>query len=115
MYNRYIPNDQGVYVRVTEPEPWDGPQGSQEQYPEGETYTPSGSSGRSQSGGYDTYRGQPSGGDPGGQGILQGILGRLHLGDLDTGDLLLLAIMFLLFKDNGDEELLMALGLLLIL
>ena len=113
MYNRYIPNDQGVYVRVTEPEPWDGPQGSQEQGRE--TYAPPGGSDRSRGGGYDAYGGQPSGGDPGGQGILQGILGRLHLGDLDTGDLLLLAIMFLLFKDNGDEELLMALGLLLIL
>ena len=36
-------------------------------------------------------------------------------GEHDTGDLLLLLIIFLLFKDGEDEELLIALGLLLIL
>ena len=42
-------------------------------------------------------------------------MGKLKLDDLDTGDLLLLAILFLLFRDSEDEELLIALGLLLIL
>lgn len=110
MYNRYVPNDQGVYVRVTEPEPWDSPQ-------EDSRYAPPDSSNAQRS---QSYWGQPPPGSSGqadrsGQGPLQSLLGRLHLEDLDTGDLLLLAIMFLLFKDNGDEELLMALGLLLIL
>ena len=34
---------------------------------------------------------------------------------IDSGDLLLLAILFLLFQEGEDEELLIALGLLLIL
>lgn len=34
---------------------------------------------------------------------------------VDTGDLLLLALLFLLFREDADEELLAALGLLLIL
>lgn len=39
------------------------------------------------------------------------------MGHIDTGDLLLLLILFLLFSegDNRDEELMIALGLLLIL
>ena len=48
-------------------------------------------------------------------GLLSGILGKLNLNDLDTGDLLLLLLIFLLFREGGDEELLIALGLLLIL
>ena len=43
------------------------------------------------------------------------ILEKLHLGDLDAGDLLVLLLLFMLFRENADEELLIALGLLLIL
>lgn len=43
------------------------------------------------------------------------ILSALHLDDLDTGDLLLLFLLFFLFRQNADEELLIAIGLLLIL
>lgn len=43
------------------------------------------------------------------------ILSALHLDDLDTGDLLLLFLLFFLFKQQADEELLIAIGLLLIL
>ena len=39
----------------------------------------------------------------------------LHLEDLDTGDLLLLFLLFFLFRQKADEELLIAIGLLLIL
>ena len=45
----------------------------------------------------------------------KGILEALHLDDLDTGDLLLLFLLFFLFKQKADEELLIAIGLLLIL
>ena len=48
-------------------------------------------------------------------GTLRHLLDQLHLGDLDTGDLLLLAILYFLFREGADEELLAALGLLLIL
>lgn len=51
----------------------------------------------------------------GGKGILSGILERFNLKDLDKGDLLLLFILFLLLREGEDEELLIALGLLLIL
>lgn len=44
-----------------------------------------------------------------------GILAALHLEDLDTGDLLLLFLLFFLFQQKADEELLIAIGLLLIL
>jgi len=108
MYNRYIRNDDGRYERVTVPdEPsYGGP-------PPGE---PSGAPPRD---------GEPFGPPPppppppppggGRQGFLSGILERLNLKNLDTGDLILLLIIFLLYKDGGDEELLIALGLLLIL
>ena len=43
------------------------------------------------------------------------LLEHFHLGDIDSGDLLLLSVLFFLFKQDADEELLMALGLLLIL
>ena len=43
------------------------------------------------------------------------ILGRLSLGDIDSGDLLLLILFFFLFHQKADEALLIALGLLLIL
>ncbi len=43
------------------------------------------------------------------------VLESLHLGELDSGDLLLLLILFLLFRQDADEEILIALGLLLIL
>ena len=45
----------------------------------------------------------------------KGILDALHLDDLDTGDLLLLFLLFFLFRQQADEELLIAIGLLLIL
>lgn len=45
----------------------------------------------------------------------KGILDALHLDDLDTGDILLLFLLFFLFKQKADEELLIAIGLLLIL
>ena len=38
-----------------------------------------------------------------------------HLDRIDSGDLLLLGLLFLLYREGADEELLFALGLLLIL
>ncbi len=62
----------------------------------------------------------PNGGGPmpnGGQGqsIFSNILKNFNLENIDTGDLLLLVLLFLLFREGEDEELLIALGLLLIL
>lgn len=49
------------------------------------------------------------------KGTLSSLLRKLNMDGIDTGDLLLLTILFLLFKDGDDEELLFALGLLLLL
>lgn len=88
MYNRYVRNDAGVYQRVPSEEPESSFSSSSSRHPD-----PSSSV----------------------QGILSQLMGKLKLDNLDTGDLLLLAILFLLFRDGEDEELLLALGLLLIL
>ena len=48
-------------------------------------------------------------------GLLSGILNYFNLGDIDTGDILLLLILAVLFLEGEDEEMLIALGLLLIL
>ena len=48
-------------------------------------------------------------------GFLDQVLERLHLEDIDKGDILLLLILLFLFDQGEDEELLMALGLLFLL
>ena len=96
MYNRYIRNDMGQYERIP----------TQETPPPGGPPPPDG-------GPYGPPPPPPRG--DGRRGFLSGILNKLKLDNLDTGDLLLLLIILLLFKDGEDEELLIALGLLLIL
>ncbi len=49
------------------------------------------------------------------KGFVSSFLGGLKLDHIDTGDLLLIAVLILLFKESEDEELLIALVLLLIL
>lgn len=96
MYNRYIRNDDGVYARQPQPEP--EPQGKQTPPPPPPPPRP---------------EPPPKPGGP--MPVLSGILDKLHLGDIDIGDLLLLLLLFHLFREDGDEELLIAIGLLLIL
>ena len=47
--------------------------------------------------------------------FVQKFLDRFHLDRLDSGDLLLLGLLFFLYREGADEELLAALALLLIL
>jgi len=47
--------------------------------------------------------------------VFDSLLEKLHLQDLDGADLMLLLLLFLLFEEKADDELLIALGLLLIL
>ncbi|WP_300416636.1 hypothetical protein [uncultured Oscillibacter sp.] len=145
MYNRYIRNDNGSYTRIPEEEPSGGarrPDGPPPGGPEPAGAPPGGAAvggpppggpqpGGASSGGTASSGGpQPSGPGPGRQshgpphggrpadgltGILQHLLDQFHLDHVDTGDLLLLALLFFLFRENADEELLVALGLLLIL
>ena len=49
------------------------------------------------------------------RGFFNDLVEQLHLGDLDAGDLLLLFLLFYLSRQKADEELLIAIGLLLIL
>lgn len=91
VYNRYVVGDQGHYTRIPEePAP---------------TQTP-------------PVQPPPNKHLPTGDGIsefLRSTLDKFHLQDIDTGDLILLGLLFFLFREDADEELLFALGLLLIL
>ena len=98
MYNRYIRNDSGTYSRIPQEEPQLSPGTRQETPPKPPPPPP-----------------------PGGEhkdgltAFLRHFLDQFHLDHVDTGDLLLLGLLFFLFREDADEELLVALGLLLIL
>ena len=49
------------------------------------------------------------------RGFLRRVLNAAHMDHTDTGDLLTLCLLYLLYREGADEELLAALGLLLIL
>ena len=99
MYNRYIRNDNGAYTRMPQhdeprqqppkPSPPPPPQHSPHHPPKDNRLPES--------------------------KFLDRLLGKLHLGDVDSGDLILLLLLFILFKEEADEELLIAIGLLLII
>lgn len=138
MYNRYIRNDNGTYTRIAEEGPPPGgpppggppPGGPPPDGPPPGGPPPDGAPPGGAPPGGPPPGGAPPGGPPpngpgrpprGGRpqdgltGILQHLLDQFHLDHVDTGDLLLLALLFFLFRENADEELLVALGLLLIL
>lgn len=131
MYNRYIRNDNGSYTRIPQEEafskepPKAPPAGGaerQERQERQEHRPPSPEPERQErSGGRPAGSPLPSFG--GGVGhltdglssFLRHILDQLHMDHVDTGDLLLLILLFFLFREDADEELLVSLGLLLIL
>lgn len=92
MYNRYLRNDEGEYTRVPIPET----PPVQEQPP---NMPPAGASPPPK----ETAQ------------LFSHLLQKLPLQGVDKGDLLLLLILFFLFEEKADDELLIALGLLLIL
>lgn len=68
------------------------------------------------SGGHRAENGKtPPGALHGIRSSLDGILSRLDPGRLETEDLLVLAILWLLYRDSGDRELLIAMGAYLFL
>ena len=104
MYNRYVRTDQGTYTRIPQEEP---PEHGAPPPPRGAGAPPPPPPGPAP---------PPGGGAADGlSGLLRRVLDQLHLDRIDTGDLLLLGLLFLLFREGADEELLIALGLLLIL
>jgi len=112
MYNRYIRDDAGAYTRVPQPDAPPPPPRTQERpsYESRQDHIPPPPK-------------PPPPSPPEEEGcqrapeakFLDRILAKLHLGDIDSGDMLLLLILFFLFQEEADEELLIALGLLLIL
>ena len=113
MYNRYIRGGDGSYTRV-----------SSEDAPLAPRQPPPPPKESSTGGGPAGQRPPPSGapesrppGEPPApeRSVLNGLLEKLHLSDLDAGDILLLLLLFFLFRQEADEELLIAIGLLLIL
>ena len=119
MYNRYIRNDTGSYARIPEeeepsprqaappkqPPPKPDPPPRQETPPPRQEAPP-------------PRREAPPPRQERSDVLaraLRGLLDRLHLESVDTGDLLLLVLLFLLYEEHADEELLFALGILLIL
>lgn len=104
MYNRYIRTDRGVYTRIPQEEP-QTPHVPPKEPPH-----------REEQASFFSEKGKNSEQISDGiTGFLRHILDQLHLNHVDTGDLLLLLLLFLLFREDADEELLVALGLLLIL
>lgn len=104
MYNRYIRTDRGVYTRIPQEDPSVPPPPSKEpphQEPQPTFHAEEKNSRERISDGIT--------------GFLRHALDHFHLNHVDTGDLLLLILLFLLFREDADEELLVALGLLLIL
>ena len=111
MYNRYIRDDYGRYERVpqfdtppADPPPPPPPPPRHERDPEQSAFSPPP---------YETP--PPPKAKLPDLKFFDQLLDKLHLGDMDSGDLLLLLILFLLFRQEADEEVLIALGLLLIL
>ena len=104
MYNRYIRTDDGTYTKVSEEET---PSGQPRQEPRQDSPPPDGPPPFSNP--------PPFGGGEGIAGYLRRILDQLHLDRIDAGGLLLLGLLYFLFREKADEELLVALGLLLIL
>lgn len=116
MYNRYIRNDNGTYTRMPEEEPHvpPPPPGPSPPTSGGPTSPPPPPKQEPppQSG---SGRPPPRQTADGLSGFLRQILDQFHLNHVDTGDLLLLGLLFFLSREEADEELLVALGLLLIL
>ena len=123
MYNRYIPNQQGGYTRLPQQDApqSEGPQEHTDHVPprQPQEHTPPPSNpgpppvsftAPPSSSGIPTPRITDSL-----TALLRHGLDQLHLNHVDTGDLLLLGLLFFLFREEADEELLVALGLLLIL
>lgn len=98
MYNRYLRNDEGVYTRVPMPDAPPAPEQGRSAPPPPPQPGP------------ETAHGERESAQ-----LLSRLLDKLPLKGVDKGDLLLLLILFFLFEEKADDELLIALGLLLIL
>ena len=127
MYNRYIRNDRGTYTRITEddgtprrpssaPAPPPDMSGRPPEPPPPEAaHRPPPPPDMSHRPPPPDAPHRPPPQPPIHDGFLRHLLDVSRLENVDTGDLLLLCLLFLLYREGADEELLVALGLLLIL
>ena len=105
MYNRYIRSESGSYTRIPQEEHRSEPQGEFT----GKNQTTASHTEHAGSHVHKETKTDPV------TGLTRQLLDQFHLNHIDTGDLFLLLLIFLLIRENADEELLIALGLLLIL
>lgn len=125
MYNRYDGNT-GRFVRMPEPESPERsalrrPPPPQQRHPEPPPRREEHAPRRNEAGPPPARRDGPyaprrNSGDLG--GLLQGVtdtLGGLFRGGLETEDLLLMLILYLMYRESGDKELLIVLGAMLLL
>lgn len=106
MYNRYIRNEQGSYTRIQEEDAPPFRQSGPEHFPPKTPPPPEPP---------QTPPCPPRRGEDLLPQTLRKLLDRFHLEQIDTGDLLLILLLLFLLREDADEELLFALGLLLIL
>ena len=110
MYNRYIRSDGGTYTRISaEDAPLPPPEPQRSPHPPQRPTAPLPPRPQEAPPVQEPPPPAPE------RGLLNGLLEKLHLSDLDAGDILLLILLFFLFRQEADEELLIAIGLLLIL
>ncbi len=115
MYNRYLRNDQGVYTCVPQEEPRRPPPPSAGAHRKQRAASPRYASSPPNGGERPECEGRRRRAFREGFPFLDSLLEKLHLQDLDGADLMLLLLLFFLFEEKADDELLIALGLLLIL
>jgi len=116
MYNRYIRNESGSYTRIPQEESHAAQTFSEKHRSASQTPLQESEPKTSIREEHHSSSSARSGSITDGlTSFLRHILDQLHLDHVDTGDLLLLGLLFFLFREDADEELLVALGLLLIL
>lgn len=120
MYNRYVRNDNGTYARIPQEDAKGADRGPAPPPPQQEAKEPHREPPRDEHTGHAHFETPPRSQSalPKSDGLtsfLRHFLDQFHLDHVDTGDLLLLGLLFFLFRENADDELLAALGLLLIL
>ena len=118
MYNRYIRGDGGTYTRISaEDAPLPPPESQRSPQPPQHPAAPPPPRPQEAPPVQEAPPDEPPRRPPPApeRGLLNGLLEKLHLSDLDAGDILLLILLFFLFRQEADEELLIAIGLLLIL
>ena len=120
MYNRYVPGNDG-YIRVVMDEEsvrgTNAARGPRRQHAQKKRYENTGAKNGAQQDLFQTLKGSLGfvGGEESKNAGMAGILKGLHLEELDSGDILLLLILLLVFLEGDNTELVITLGLILLL